>query len=187
MSQIIWDPQSIRIPKNTLVLMCGVQNSGKTTFTRKNFPAKNIICYDEIFFETSRESTYKYEENCIISDDRAFNKTINLGKAGEIAVYESIYFTNDFRLYIVNKLGKYFSNVIQIVLQPSLDEVLNRPPKPVLEEQMRLSLRPPTRAEISIYWQIIQENIDSKTIGYGTNSTYILNKINPNHIYCHFE
>lgn len=185
--EVIKNPLSIRIPKHTLVLMCGVQNSGKTTFTQKNFPISSIVCSDDIFFETSRESAYKYGETCIISDDKIFNRIINLGKSGETAVYESIAFTNDYRLHVVNMMNKYFSNIIQIVLHPSLDKVLNRPPKPVLEEQKRLSLRPPTRAEIAIFWKIIQANIDTRTIGHGTDTTYILNDIDPNHIYCNFE
>ena len=47
----------IRIPEDTLVLICGSQNSGKTTFTRKHFAGKSIITTDEIFEEVVKNQS----------------------------------------------------------------------------------------------------------------------------------
>ena len=49
--KLIDNATDIRIPKDTIVIMAGVQGAGKTFFTNQYFDKENIICNDEIFWE----------------------------------------------------------------------------------------------------------------------------------------
>ena len=49
MGKVYRNETHIVIPQDTLVLICGSQNSGKTTFTKKHFANKNVLVTDDIF------------------------------------------------------------------------------------------------------------------------------------------
>lgn len=48
--KLIDDATKIRIPKDSIIAMTGLQGGGKTFFTNKYFEKENIICNDELFW-----------------------------------------------------------------------------------------------------------------------------------------
>lgn len=55
--KLIDNATDIRIPKDTIVIMAGVQGAGKTFFTNQYFDKENIICNDEIFWEEFKKNS----------------------------------------------------------------------------------------------------------------------------------
>lgn len=63
MTEIIWNPSTIEIPPNSAVLLCGAQNSGKSTFANNHFEKSMILSSDDIFLEvkcTSKNSEFLF-------------------------------------------------------------------------------------------------------------------------------
>lgn len=177
MQKMIMDPSSIWIPANTLVLLCGVPNSGKTTFCKEHFPKELVICADDILLDMAR--SYPDKSYCEISSkvqDYATNKIISLGWCYKsTVVVDAIGITNKRRLTIIEKYNSCFSSVIQIVIQPDLEIILKRTTKKEAALELKnLNLYYPNNHTITRFWHIIQENINNKSITQGTDHTYIL-------------
>lgn len=186
MQKIITDPTSIQIPANTLVLLCGVSRSGKTTFTRENFPSELIVCSDDILLDMAKE----YPEanystvNCRVQDDIT-QKVISLGWCYKnTVVIDAIGVTTSKRLAVIDKYQNCFSKVVQIVVQPDIKIILNRAEKHLLPELQRLTLRYPEPNEIIRFWQIIQSHINDCSIAKGTDSTYVLHNTDHTSVIC---
>lgn len=57
--KLIDNATKIRIPKDSIIAMTGLQGGGKTFFTNKYFEKENIICNDELFWNEFRKSGEK--------------------------------------------------------------------------------------------------------------------------------
>lgn len=176
MQKMIMDPSSIWIPANTLVLLCGVSSSGKTTFCKENFPNKLVVCTDDILLDMAR--SYPDESYFGINSrvqDYITNKIISLGWCYKSTVIiDAIGISNKRRLVTIEKYSSCFSSIIQIVIQPDLEIILKRTKKEPALELKNLNLYYPNQHTITRFWHIIQENINNSSITKGTDHTYIL-------------
>ncbi len=172
---LIMNPLSIRIPKNSFVLLCGVQNSGKTTFLKENFPSENILCNDDILSNIVKSNPeYDFYKATFAVQDYLTEKISSMGISGKNVVLDAIGFTNEERFGIILRFNEFFNKIIQIVVHPNLTTVLERPKKPILPYHKKLNMRNPTSNEIKSFWNIIQSNIKDGSIAVGTDVTYIL-------------
>ena len=74
--KLIDNATKIRIPKDSIIAMTGLQGGGKTFFTNKYFEKENIICNDELFWNEFRKSGKKemrsekdYDDICIRTNE----------------------------------------------------------------------------------------------------------------------
>lgn len=173
----IWNPEVIKVPKNSLVLMCGAQNSGKSTFAKKKFKNSSVIIADEEFqkvvlqhqnslFATDKLITSKTE--CIIME-----KVSNCAENGDTVILDAV--SPDFykRRNTINAFKDGFCNVILIVMFIDLKTLLARHSKPDDPIRLKFGFKSPPQNEIALNHFLIEEQIEENKIGFKTNFTYI--------------
>ena len=111
--KLIDNATDIRIPKDTIVIMAGVQGAGKTFFTNQYFDKENIICNDEIFWEEFKKSGKKdmidsqdYEDICIRTLDTITEMIKKYSKEKSYTVLDSIGYSFDKRIECIIEMKK---------------------------------------------------------------------------------
>ena len=95
MGKTYYGETQIRIPDDTLVLICGSQSSGKTTFTKKHFATKSIVTTDEIFEDVveNHSSVFDTMDSLAEKTTEIFEKkVIQSSKEHSISIYNVIFF-----------------------------------------------------------------------------------------------
>lgn len=186
MQNLITNPKVIRIPNRTLILICGVQNSGKSHFCHNYFNTENTVCTDDLFLSTAKSIssvlvTPHSRDSFILlqktTEDKLLKTIQNLANEKKYVVLDAIGLTVEKRLGTINAFQDYFDNIIQIVLMPSLVEIQKRGIKEVTLEKAKLGLRSPSILEISISYMELAYDIPNGKISEGTDTTYILTEI----------
>lgn len=193
---VIWNPEEIRIPPRTLVLMGGISKSGKTTFAKEMFPEKCIINIDSVLERIANKLVEEFtnEEFGIIPGtdlwendfSEKLGKTALLklveevdsmvsirSKQNPFTVYDAVQNTIDGRIGTILRYIPYFKNIYFIVLKPELKTVQKRKKKdPKVFDTIGLSYPDDIRITQQHIWLDLQ--IQQKKIGICTDKTFII-------------
>lgn len=170
----------IKIPEDTLVLICGSQNSGKTTFTKKHFTGKSILTTDEIFEEivNTRTNIFDTKETLAMRTQEVFEERLfQMKKDGvSIVVVDAAPIEFDARMALLTRFKRVYSNVILIVLDVKYPTLKARPKKKVNKKKKQFGITPISDEELLYNSLIIREQILKGQFGFKVNQAYILSE-----------
>lgn len=201
-NNIIWNPSKIRIPPHSLVMMCGVANSGKSTLAKKLFPEKNIINNDIILESISQDLinitkndlglTPGSEDWKIISNHlgiiailkaKQFSSQLVImasQKDNGTAIIDSVPAHYESRIFSTLSFKNFFKNIYLLVVFPEISEVLSRNPKKLSDIQKALQFNYPGASNIYDDYCLLEHQITMGTIADLTTQTFIITDINNN-------
>ena len=169
----------ITIPGDTLVLICGSQNSGKTTFTQKHFAGKKIITTDEIFEQLVDEASPEKDtfeslasRTCNIFEERL----IQSSKENSITVVDAAPINFEGRIEMLNRFKGLHKNIILIVLDIKFSTLIKRPKKRIDQKKKSLGITEVSDMELVLNSLVIMKQIRDEQFGYKANKAYILSE-----------
>ena len=182
---ILYNPKTIRIEPNTLVILYGVQNSGKTTFAQNHFKDSNhVVSADEILLDQYRKlpstidktTTKVYEKICeetlseTLTRLQGLSSSYGILDAGNVECHKEL----------ITEMSKYYKRIIQIVFQPPLSIILNRPPK-ITQEKLNYHIITASVNQniIKKAYNFIGDLIRTRAIDKGADHTYIFSDPKP--------
>lgn len=175
------------IPKGSIVLLCGVQNCGKSTWSKKHFKEECIINTDDVFYsilEKYSPAEKTFEEIEMLTS-LEIKRLIDESKTkNEYTVVDAVPTEYEERISWIEDFCTEFKNVILIAFKSNILEVLSNPRKPAshLEEKWDITF-PPQEYIVMANHGLLQE-IKSDIIRIGAIKTYILSTENKNSIKC---
>ena len=182
--KLIDDATKIRIPKDSIIAMTGLQGGGKTFFTNKYFEKENIICNDELFWNEFRKSGKKemrsekdYDDICMRTNELLYQMLRKYSKERPYTVLDSAPYYFKQRVTCLNELRKYFKNVILILILPDFDTTwkqLQQRECSVKKMKEELGLTAPDYETMKFNEKILNLQIENKSIAVGADVTYIV-------------
>ncbi len=165
------------IPKGSIVLLCGVQNCGKSTWSKKHFKEECIINTDDVFYsilEKYSPAEKTFEEIEMLTS-LEIKRLIDESKTkNEYTVVDAVPTEYEERISWIEDFCTEFKNVILIAFKSNILEVLSNPRKPAshLDEKWDITF-PPQEYIVMANHGLLQE-IKSDIIRIGATKTYIL-------------
>ena len=182
--KLIDNATKIRIPKDSIIAMTGLQGGGKTFFTNKYFEKENIICNDELFWDEFRKSGKKemrsekdYDDICIRTNELLYQMLRKYSKERPYTVLDSAPYYFKQRVTCLNELRKYFKNIILVLILPDFDTTwkqLQQRECSVKKMKEELGLTAPDYETMRINEKILNLQIENKSIAVGADVTYIV-------------
>ncbi len=182
--KLIDNATKIRIPKDSIIAMTGLQGGGKTFFTNKYFEKENIICNDELFWDEFRKSGKKemrsekdYDDICIRTNELLYQMLRKYSKERPYTVLDSAPYYFKQRVTCLNELRKYFKNIILVLILPDFDTTwkqLQQRECSVKKMKEELGLTAPDYETMRFNEKILNLQIENKSIAVGADVTYIV-------------
>ena len=182
--KLIDNATKIRVPKDSIIAMTGLQGGGKTFFTNKYFEKENIICNDELFWNEFRKSGKKemrsekdYDDICMRTNELLYQMLRKYSKERPYTVLDSAPYYFKQRVTCLNELRKYFKNVILILILPDFDTTwkqLQQREFSVKKMKEELGLTAPDYETMRFNEKILNLQIENKSIAVGADVTYIV-------------
>ncbi len=182
--KLIDNATKIRVPKDSIIAMTGLQGGGKTFFTNKYFEKENIICNDELFWNEFRKSGKKemrsekdYDDICMRTNELLYQMLKKYSKERPYTVLDSAPYYFKQRVTCLNELRKYFKNVILILILPDFDTTwkqLQQRECSVKKMKEELGLTAPDYETMRFNEKILNLQIENKSIAVGADVTYIV-------------
>lgn len=182
--KLIDNATKIRVPKDSIIAMTGLQGGGKTFFTNKYFEKENIICNDELFWDEFRKSGKKemrsekdYDDICIRTNELLYQMLRKYSKERPYTVLDSAPYYFKQRVTCLNELRKYFKNVILVLILPDFDTTwkqLQQRECSVKKMKEELGLTAPDYETMKFNEKILNLQIENKSIAVGADVTYIV-------------
>ena len=182
--KLIDNATKIRIPKDSIIAMTGLQGGGKTVFTNKYFEKENIICNDELFWDEFRKSGKKemrsekdYDDICIRTNELLYQMLRKYSKERPYTVLDSAPYYFKQRVTCLNELRKYFKNIILVLILPDFDTTwkqLQQRECSVKKMKEELGLTAPDYETMRFNEKILNLQIENKSIAVGADVTYIV-------------
>ena len=182
--KLIDNATKIRIPKDSIIAMTGLQGGGKTFFTNKYFEKENIICNDELFWDEFRKSGKKemrsekdYDDICIRTNELLYQMLRKYSKERPYTVLDSAPYYFKQRVPCLNELRKYFKNIILVLILPDFDTTwkqLQQRECSVKKMKEELGLTAPDYETMRFNEKILNLQIENKSIAVGADVTYIV-------------
>lgn len=186
--KLIDNATKIRIPKDSIIAMTGLQGGGKTFFTNKYFEKENIICNDELFWNEFRKSGKKemrsekdYDDICMRTNELLYQMLRKYSKERPYTVLDSAPYYFKQRVTCLNELRKYFKNVILVLILPDFDTTwkqLQQRECSVKKMKEELGLTAPDYETMKFNEKILNLQIENKSIAVGADVTYIVRNQN---------
>lgn len=179
MGKIYQGETQIIIPEDTLVLICGSQNSGKTTFTKKHFAEKSIITTDELFDEIVRTKSSVFDTMETLASrttDLFEERVAKVAKENSITVVDAAPIEFDGRMEMLRHFKGLHANIILIVLDVRYPTLKARPKKKVDKKKKQFGITPISDEELLLNTLLIMEQIQKGQFGYKVNKAYILSE-----------
>lgn len=169
----------IKIPEDTLVLICGSQNSGKTTFTKRHFGAKRIISTDEIFEEVvkTKSSVLDTMETLVNRTTDIFEeRVVEAAKENSITVVDAAPIEFEPRMEMLRQFKGLHANVVLIVLDVKFPTLKARPKKVIDKKKKQFGITSIRDEELFLNSLLIMEQIKKKQFGFKVDCAYILSE-----------
>lgn len=169
----------IVIPENTLVLICGSQCSGKTTFTKKHFAGKSIITTDEIFEDLVRNHSSVLDTMETLTDkttDIFEERVIKSSKENSITVVDAAPIDFEGRMEMLKRFKELHTNIVLIVLDVKYPTLKARPKKKIDKKKKQFGITAISDEELFYNSLIMMDQIRKGQFGYKVNSAYILSE-----------
>lgn len=180
----------MNIPKGSIVLLCGVQNCGKSTWSKKHFKEECIINTDDVFYsilEKYSPAEKTFEEIEMLTS-LEIKRLIDESKTkNEYTVVDAVPTECTERLSWIMDFCQGFENIILIAFKSNILEVLSNQRKPAshLDEKWSITF-PPQDYIVMMNHGLLQE-IKSNVIGLETTHTYILTSETKDSIKCNIQ
>lgn len=158
--------------EKVLVLMIGVQGSGKTTYLSTNLSEYPIINLDEIL----KETLFKHRKRATSPDkinqevSITFFKRIreSLRKSG-LTIVDSGAVDFSFRTMVLEKLHREYTKVIILLLNPPLRTIMKQISGDIARRE-----RPGLWEDVKQEWGFLQYQIKEHYIEMGVDEVYML-------------
>lgn len=167
----------ISIPKGSIILLCGVQNCGKSTWSKKHFNEECIINTDDVFYsilEKYSPEEQSFEEVEMLTSLEIKRLIDESKKKNEYTVVDAVPTEYTERIVWIADFCKGFENIILITFKSNILEVLSNPRKPPLELDEKWNITfPPQEYIVMSNYALLQE-IKSGIVAIGVDYTYVL-------------
>lgn len=178
---------SIEIPNGSLVLLCGVQNCGKSTWANKHFPKSNIVSTDDILSDLlkshSPEKT-SFSEIAALHTEIVRKKVLESQRENSYTVIDAVSTNYQERIPFMMQFAKHFSKVIIICFKINLLEIISRGLKVASLDDDKWGLTFPD-AEYLAYLNLnFMQEIQKGVVFFGTDFGYVLNTFSVNTVSC---
>lgn len=167
----------INIPKGSVILLCGVQNCGKSTWSQKHFKKECIINTDDVFYSMLEKYSPKeksFEEIEILTSMEIKRRIDESKKINEYTVVDAVPIEYEERIAWISDFCKNFKNIILIVFKSNILEVLSNPSKPALEVDDKWNITFPPQEYIVMRNHSLLQEIKAGLVSIGADFVYIL-------------
>ena len=154
----------------TLILLCGVEGSGKTTFAQNYLKDYNVINLDELlkrYLATHQGQPFTLASNEELNQIFFAQATDSL-KQG-VTILDCANHDILFRTHTLSILKPYYDKVIMFVFNPTLATIKKR-----IMGQIILRLRPNLWEDVNNQYRLFQEQLKSGIFALGIDDVYIL-------------
>ncbi len=159
--------------KGTLILMTGVQGSGKTTFVRNyctNLPSINL---DEYLEEELKKYEFPYTDKNFEEMDRAFCEKLREKLKEGIVILDAGATSIAFRMELRKQLEGSYTKLILLVLDPSKEQIRRN-----IKGEIGKRLRPGLWKDVDQEFEDLQTQIKNNILQIGVDEVYILKPTN---------
>lgn len=177
MGKMIKGEKRIIIPNDTLVLICGSQKSGKTTFTQKHFAGKRIITTDELFDEVVKNQSTALDPmgTLVRRTTNTFEERVsNSSKESSITVVDAAPIEFERRLEMLRRFKGLHTNIVLIVLNVKYSVLVKRSQKSIDKKKKTFGIALISDVDLWLNTLDITEQIKYNQFGYNVNCVYIL-------------
>lgn len=153
----------------TLILLCGVEGCGKTTFAKKYLSEYEVINLDDILHDylQKHHGPFTQQSNNDLNNI-FFNKAINALAKGP-TVLDCANHDVPFRVNTLNILKKYYDKVIVFVFNPPFETIQKQ-----IMGQLHLRVRPGLWTDVTQQYEFFQKQLSSGLIALGVDNIYII-------------
>lgn len=164
---------NVKIPTDsTCVLLCGISNSGKSTFAKKWFDHDAIVSSDDILLQlVEMHGEVNFMNYQIIQNESIdlFWENVFIKSGSKLLVIDTMCINYRYRKELIDFVSNFFKHVILIVFDLPLETVLARPKKdygslPVIYSPAN---SPSDYADLT-------RQLNSGDICYGVDTVYVL-------------
>lgn len=158
--------------EKVLVLIIGVQGSGKTTYLKTHFSDYPVINLDEILNETLLKYRRKVMLPVAINqevNEIFFEKAKYALRKKNIAIVDSGAIDFAFRTLVLEKLHKEYTKVVLLVLNPPIKDIVNQ-----IRKDIERRARPDLWEDVKEEWSFLQYQIQEHFIEMGVDDVYML-------------
>ena len=153
-----------------LVIMVGVQGSGKTTYCKEHFAKYSVVNLDDIFADLLRKNRDKFPTEVEKEVEVIFFDRIEQGLRQEkIAVVDAGSMHISFRVLMLEKLQGKFTKAILIVLNPAKQQIIKQ-----VKGQMNLRSRPGLWSDIDDEYEFLNQQIRDHILEMGVDEVYMI-------------
>lgn len=153
-----------------LIIMIGVQGSGKTTYCKKHFSKYPVINLDDIFGDCLRKNKNKFPEEVDKEVEVIFFDRLEKGLEQEkIAVVDAGSMHINFRVLMLERLQGKFTKAILIVLNPAKKQIIKQ-----VRGQMDLRARPGLWNDIDDEYEFLNQQIRDHILEMGVDEVYMV-------------
>lgn len=156
--------------EKVLILMVGVQGSGKTTYCKEHFLEYPVINADEIlidFLEKNKETPF--EEVAEKTNIIFLNKVDKALKTMGVAIIDAGAVHINFRVLLLEATHSKYTKVAMIVLNPKEGRIIRQ-----IKKQLNIRARPGLWQDISSEYQLLQDQIKYHILEMGVDEVYML-------------
>lgn len=153
----------------TLLLLCGVEGCGKTTFAKKYLSGYTVINLDDILITYLKTHNFQgtVKENEYLNQ-LFFNQAVRSLKKG-ITILDCANHDIVFRAHTLDKLKNHYDKVIVFVFNPRFNTIINR-----INEQIELRARPNLLEDVSQQFTFFQYQISNHILEMGVDEVHFL-------------
>lgn len=164
----------LKIPSDsTCIFLCGVQNSGKTTFAKKWFDHKTIVSSDEhleSIIEISGVNDLNYEYILNHSIENFLESLAMKSFNDNFLVIDTMCISENYRNVLLDFVSEFFNNIILIIFDVSLETVLSRPLKSIDTPFLKTPIE-----NVPNLINDLHSQMESKKIVNGFDVVYVIN------------
>lgn len=153
----------------TLILLCGVEGCGKTTFAQKYLSGYTVINLDDILITYLRTHKFKgtAKENDELNEIFFTRATKSLKKG--ITVLDCANHDIMFRSLTLKKLKDHYKKVIIFVFNPDFNTIFTR-----IQKQIALRARPGLFQDVRNQYSVFQYQIENHILELGVDEVHFL-------------
>lgn len=153
-----------------LVMIIGVQGSGKTTYCQRNFSDYNVVNIDNILAEYLLGKAKEFNQmDHVRVHEIFFERVRNILSNKNICIIDTGAVNFSTRVMILDQLKKHYTKVILLMLNPHIKVI-----KKQIRGQMMLRAREGLWKEVNDEYDLLQYQIDEGYIQMGVDEVYTI-------------
>lgn len=150
-----------------LIIMVGVQGSGKTTFVKEKFPKINSVNIDLILEDFLHISDPEKLENAVFQ--AFFDKIQKELKSKKVCIVEANTTDIGIRLMIIDFLKKDYTKAVIILLNRNKNVIIKQ-----IRKEIKKRIRPDLWEDVDAEYANLKQQIDAHFIERGVDEVYFV-------------